>query len=160
MGNICRSPTGEGVMQALVDKRGLSDQVEIDSAGTIGYHTGHAADTRMQQAARNRGYELTSKARRVTRDDLRNFDLIIAMDRDNYEDLLALDSDPRAEIRMLGSFLPDLAAHHDDLDEIPGVPDPYYGGAAGFETVLDMIEKACEPMLDYLLSQYGRRDGS
>lgn len=151
MGNICRSPTGEGVFRALVEKRGLSDKIEIDSAGTIGHHTGHPADARMQEAARRRGYSLDSRARQVTPKDLQRFDLVIAMDRANYDDLLPLAADEAQQkrVRLLGEFLPGNASV--SRDEVPDVPDPYYGGAAGFERVLDMIESACPAILDTLL---------
>ncbi|MEM7624602.1 MAG: low molecular weight protein-tyrosine-phosphatase [Planctomycetota bacterium] len=148
MGNICRSPAGEGVFRDLVDKRGVADTVEIDSAGTIGYHTGNPADGRMRAAAKRRGYDLTSRARQVTRDDLERFDLVVAMDQDNYDDLVALNSAERGRVRMLGSFLPEADGDGSPLG--PDVPDPYYGGADGFETVLDMIERACPAILDAL----------
>jgi len=149
MGNICRSPAGEGVFRALVDERGLADVIDIDSAGTIGYHAGSPADMRMQVAARQRGYELTSIARQVTRADLEDYDLVIAMDRENLLDLESLAGDRkscRAELRMLGSFLEGV----DSSADAPDVPDPYYGGEAGFERVLDMIEAACPAILEYL----------
>ncbi|HMQ22547.1 MAG TPA: low molecular weight phosphotyrosine protein phosphatase, partial [Planctomycetota bacterium] len=91
MGNICRSPAGEGVLQALVDACGLSARVRVDSAGTIGYHEGKPADARMRAAAARRGYDLRSGARRIRREDLHAFDLVIAMDRENYSDLERLD---------------------------------------------------------------------
>ncbi|MEM1107243.1 MAG: low molecular weight protein-tyrosine-phosphatase [Planctomycetota bacterium] len=153
MGNICRSPTGEGVFQALVDERGLSEVVLVDSAGTIGYHAGNPADPRMQTAAERRGYRLTSRARKVTQADLDNFDLIIAMDRANYDDLFAMTDRPEhhGRIRMLGEFLPEVSPScRPERDEVPSVPDPYYGGAAGFEEVLDMIESASPAILEHL----------
>ena len=147
MGNICRSPAGEGVFRHLVEQRGLTDAIEIDSAGTIGYHTGNPADARMRASAQRRGYDLTSRARQVTADDLETFDLVVAMDRANYDDLMALGPSGPGRVRMLGSFLPESAAG----GAVPDVPDPYYGGADGFETVLDMIERACPAILDALL---------
>jgi len=155
MGNICRSPAGEGVFRALVKERGLSNHVEIESAGTIGHHAGNSADARMRAAAQRRGYELTSRARQVTRDDLRNFDRVIAMDRANYDDLVALRSEAADRVRMLGSFLPE--ASGGDSPHGPDVPDPYYGGADGFETVLDMIERACPVILEKLIDTADRR---
>ncbi len=151
MGNICRSPTGEGVMWAMVERRGLGDRITVDSAGTIGYHAGEPADGRMRQHAAERGYSLDSTARQVTLDDLDTFDLVIAMDRDNLADLQALAGGPRDHVRMLGSFLED---HTDDT--APDVPDPYYGGAAGFERVIDMIESACPAIIEHLLGGNGR----
>lgn len=145
LGNICRSPTGEGVMQHLVEERGLESQVEIDSAGTIGYHTGHGADDRMQAAAKKRGYDLTSRSRKITARDLETFDLVIAMDRENYQDIQHVHESPTATVKLLSDWLG---------DEWPSdVPDPYYGGAEGFEYVLDMIEAACPLILDELVGQ-------
>lgn len=151
MGNICRSPTGEGVFRALIEKRGLSEHVTIDSAGTIGYHTGHPADARMREAARRRGYRLDSRARQVAAHDLEKYDLTIAMDRANYDDLISLAANvtQKQRVRMLGEFLP--GSNGIQRDDVPDVPDPYYGGPAGFECVLDMIESACPAILDALL---------
>ena len=148
MGNICRSPTGEGVFKHHVNERGLNSRFEIDSAGTIGTHAGANADERMSAAAERRGYQLLSRARQVTREDLDTFDLIIAMDQDNLSVLVGLAGGPRENIRLLGSFLPDVA----DYKTAPSVPDPYYGGAAGFEQVLDMIESASEGISNYCLA--------
>ena len=145
MGNICRSPTGEGVFKHYVAEAGFADDIHIDSAGTIGYHTGSPADARMQAAAEKRGYTLDSTARQVSLDDFEKFDLIVAMDVENLENLQHLSGNRSDQLRMLGSFLDDSA------DPVMGrsVPDPYYGGAAGFEEVLDMIEAACPAMLEY-----------
>ena len=148
MGNICRSPTGEAVMKHLLKRRGLEHEIDVDSAGTIDYHSGNPADPRMCRAASARGYELTSRARQVSRDDLHHFDLIVAMDADNLADLGLLGLDGRAEVRLLGSFLDGY-----DPDAVADVPDPYHGGPAGFETVIDMIESACENILDHLLAR-------
>lgn len=148
MGNICRSPTGEGLLRHLAADRGLDGQVEVDSAGTIGYHAGAPPDARMRRAAERRGYRLGGSARQVARSDFQRFDLIIAMDTDNLNDLHASAPDhPRAEVRLLSSFLPPGAP--DD------VPDPYYGGDAGFETVLDMVEQACPAILEHLFDADG-----
>ena len=148
MGNICRSPTGEGVFKHYVDEQGLNDRFHIDSAGTIGYHAGAPADARMSAAAAARGYELSSIARQVRADDLDEFDVIIAMDADNLRELEMLAGGPREDIRLLGSFLSDAGAAHD----APSVPDPYYGGPDGFERVLDMIEDACEAVFAHCMS--------
>jgi protein-tyrosine phosphatase len=142
LGNICRSPTGEGVLQHLVEEKGLESQIVIDSAGTIGYHEGNPADSRMREHASKRGYDLQSRSRKITRDDIDRFDLVIAMDRENRRDILELDSSA-TNVKLLSEFL------GDDWPE--DVPDPYYGGAAGFETVLDMIEAACPRIVDELL---------
>lgn len=145
MGNICRSPTGEAVMQHLVVERDVAHRVLVDSAGTIGYHVGAPADARMREAASRRGYRMQSRSRQVTRADLEQFDLIVAMDRDNLDDLQALDTSGQYgdKIRLLSEFLPEGSPQD--------VPDPYYGGDQGFECVLDMIENACPNLLDHLL---------
>ncbi len=148
MGNICRSPTGEGVFQHYVKQAGYEDSIHIDSAGTIDYHAGNPADQRMQAFAQKRGYSLDSIARKVTRADIDDFDLIVAMDVENLENLDYLAGARLPHIRMLGSFLDD----SDDPVMGRSVPDPYYGGDAGFEAVLDMIESACPAMLDHCLT--------
>ncbi|MEM7454478.1 MAG: low molecular weight protein-tyrosine-phosphatase [Planctomycetota bacterium] len=140
MGNICRSPTGEGVLQHLVDESGLQDRIRIDSAGTIGYHSGNPADPRMSKAAARRGYNLTSRARQVSDSDFDSFDLVIAMDHENMLYLRReYDGSSRAKLKMLSDFLDDSWPEQ--------VPDPYYGGDDGFEYVLDMIEAACPKIL-------------
>ncbi len=145
MGNICRSPSGEGVFKHFVKEAGYENSFHIDSAGTIDYHTGGPADARMQDFALRRGFSLDSIARQVTKEDIENFDLIVAMDTDNLQNLDYLAGSRLPHIRMLGSFLND----NDDLVTGPSVPDPYYGGDAGFEEVLDMIESACPAMLEH-----------
>ena len=150
MGNICRSPTGEGVFRALVDREGLVETVGVDSAGTISYHAGSRPDARMTRAAAARGYELGGRARQIRREDLRSFDLVVAMDRENRADILTLaaEGEPVAHVRLLSDFLE---------GEWPiDVPDPYYGGAEGFDRVLDMIEAACPRILAHLLAGDGR----
>ena len=136
MGNICRSPTAEGVMRRLIDEAGLD--IEVDSAGTGGWHAGEPPDERATLAARRRGVTLAGAARQVKPADFRRFDMLIAMDRSNLRDLLALapDEDAAAKVRLLVA----------DAD----VPDPYYGGDRGFENVLDMVEAACRELLDEL----------
>lgn len=142
MGNICRSPAAEGVLRHLAGQAGL--EIEIDSAGTIGYHAGDPADARMRSAATQRGYELTSRARQVTSRDLSRFGLVIAMDRANYGDLLRLAEPPGSNIRMLSDFLPE------GEDWPRDVPDPYYGKDDGFGFVLDMLEAACPAILRHV----------
>ncbi|MGJ3244262.1 MAG: low molecular weight protein-tyrosine-phosphatase [Opitutales bacterium] len=140
MGNICRSPTGEGVFRQRVEAAGLADRITIDSAGTIGFHAGSPADRRMQAAARKRGYTLTSRARQVRTEDFDRFDLILAMDGENLSWLEAEQpAGSRAEVRAFCSF----CTRHDDR----AVPDPYYGGDAGFERVLDLIEDGTDGLL-------------
>ncbi|MCG8324810.1 MAG: low molecular weight phosphotyrosine protein phosphatase [Thiotrichales bacterium] len=153
MGNICRSPTGEGVFKKFVDEQGYTDHIRIDSAGTIAYHTGHPADQRMQRSANRRGYRLDSIARQVNKQDLEDFSLIVAMDDDNLNELEYLAGGPRPHIRMLGSFLDDAP----DQRRGRPVPDPYYGGEKGFEAVLDMIEAACPGMFDHCLELMKQR---
>ena len=142
LGNICRSPTGEGVLQHLVQQRGLEEKVFIDSAGTIGYHEGNAADHRMRKHAAKRGYDLQSRSRKIVANDLERFDLVIAMDRQNREDILSIDAST-TNLKLMSDFL-------DDSWPVD-VPDPYYGGSDGFETVLDMIEAGCPAILAELL---------
>lgn len=144
MGNICRSPAGEGVFRELVRRRGLEDAISVASAGTTGYHEGELPDARMRGAAATRGYTLDSLARPFQPEDFDRFDLIVAMDRRNVADLLDHDPEGRhhAKVRLLGEFLPDHPP--------PDVPDPYHGGPAGFDRVLDMLETASEPLLRHL----------
>ena len=147
MGNICRSPTAEAVMRRLVRDAGLEDRIEVDSAGTGGWHAGDPPDERAAAAAHRRGVMLDGAARQVRPDDFEDFDLLIAMDRENLRGLLALAPDEAAgdKVRLLREFDP-ASARAPDLD----VPDPYYGGDRGFETVLDMVEAACGGLLDEL----------
>lgn len=137
MGNICRSPTAEGVLRKLVTNNGLGDVVEVDSAGTHGYHVGEAPDQRTQRAAAVRGYDLSQqRARKVAPQDLDYFDLILAMDKANLDNLRRMASAGQKDrIRL---FM-DYSRGFDD-DE---VPDPYYGTGHGFDTVLDMVEERC-----------------
>ncbi len=148
MGNICRSPTGEGVFQHYVQQQQLAEQFHIDSAGTYAYHVGEPADSRMREVAAKRGYQLNSIARKVVADDIERFDLIVPMDSDNLMDLQSLAGGKQSHIRLLGSFLD---GYHNNASA-PSVPDPYYGGIAGFETVIDMIEQACPGLMAHCLS--------
>lgn len=144
MGNICRSPTAEGVMARLIAEAGLADRVTIDSAGTGGWHIGELPDPRSCEAARRRGIELTHRARQVSRVDLDRFDLVLVMDGDNLRRVTAM-SDPRAraEVRLLRSFDP-------SAPEGATVPDPYSGGPEGFDEVLDICERACAGLLAHV----------
>ncbi len=155
MGNICRSPTGEGVFRHFVENQGLAHEVEIDSAGTIGYHVGEPPDSRMQRAAARRNYDLSKqRARQFKRSDFVEFDLIVPMDRENEWNIHRLDPDAeyREKVKLLCSFHPNPPT----MD----VPDPYYGGQRGFEEVLDLIEAACPGILEHLqsLDQNGKGD--
>lgn len=149
MGNICRSPAAEGVFRHYVIEKGYQDHIEIDSAGTIGYHSGSPPDARMYETASSRGYKLDSFARQVRRSDIDKFDLIIAMDYENMSDLGNITNSNGEHINLLGSFIDT----NDTSDIIQEVPDPYYGGNSGFERVLDMIEEACPGMLKYCLER-------
>ncbi|MDB2448727.1 low molecular weight phosphotyrosine protein phosphatase [bacterium] len=141
LGNICRSPTAQGVFEHQVQQAGIGSRVTIDSAGTAAYHLGKAPDSRAMAAARQRGYRLDDlRARQVSHDDFYRFDWILAMDAQNLADLQALQPDDSNA--HLGLFL--------DLIEgtkIRQVPDPYYGGAQGFEQVLDLCEAAGSELL-------------
>ncbi len=142
MGNICRSPTAEGVTRALAEKKGVAAFFEFDSAGTHGYHIGNSPDARARQAAAKRGYDLSPlKARQVGEFDFERFDRILAMDRDNLD--LLRRACPQEHHGKLGLFLEYASRSADDE-----VPDPYYGGPEGFERVLDMIEDAADGLLD------------
>jgi low molecular weight protein-tyrosine phosphatase len=144
MGNICRSPTAESVFREHAQRAGLLDELRIESAGIGDWHVGQAPDNRAITHARRRGYDLTGlRARQVTRDDFARFDFILAMDRRNLRDLKALC--PPDYNGCLGLFL-DFAPHV-GLRE---VPDPYYGGADGFETVLELTERASEGLLAHV----------
>ncbi len=140
LGNICRSPTAEGVFRRKLQQAGLEQQVEVDSAGTGDWHVGRAPDSRTRLAAQRRGYDLSSlRARQVQPADFQRFDLILAMDHSNLAHLRA--ARPAAAAAEL-----DLLLRRFDLP-VEEVPDPYYGGEDGFETVLDLIEQACEGLL-------------
>jgi protein-tyrosine phosphatase len=143
LGNICRSPTAEGVMRSVVGAAGLEDEIEIDSAGTGSWHVGSTPDDRASAAAAGRGVTLEGTARQVRPSDFENFDLILAMDRSNLKDLRAVapDEDGRAKVRLLREFDPD--PDPADLE----VPDPYYGGEDGFGAVFEMVLAACEGLL-------------
>ncbi|MCG6868009.1 MAG: low molecular weight phosphotyrosine protein phosphatase [Gammaproteobacteria bacterium] len=148
MGNICRSPMGQGVFERLVREAGLESDVFVDSAGTHAYHIGHPPDTRAQSAAESRGYDIRSQRARQAGDfDISAFDYIVAMDSDNLQHLREM-SPPGEEgkIRLLLDF----------GDGRPGreVPDPYYGGRSGFERVLDLVEQGSRGLLEYIRDRH------
>jgi protein-tyrosine phosphatase len=147
LGNICRSPTAEGVMRHVARREGLGDAIEVDSAGTGGWHVGDPPDERATATAKRRGITLDGAARRFTAGDFSDFDLILAMDEQNRRDILSLasDDDARAKVKLFREFDED-AVESGDLD----VPDPYYGGPDGFEHVLDMAERATLGLIDDL----------
>lgn len=147
MGNICRSPSAEGVFRQLIAARAPHLAIEIDSAGTHDYHIGAPPDHRAITAARRRGIDLsTLRARRVGREDFDRFDLILAMDEDNLRELHALaPPHARERIRLMMEFAPHAGSR--------AVPDPYYGGSQGFEAVLDLLEEAAEGLLAEVLKR-------
>jgi protein-tyrosine phosphatase len=150
MGNICRSPTAEGIFTGLLRQHGLEQHVFVDSAGTHAYHIGSAPDTRARNAAAKRGADIGSqRARKIAPADFETFDYILAMDRDNLEILEELcPPELRDKLHLMLRFAPEIG-----IDE---VPDPYYGGAAGFERVLDLIEAAAEGLLNEIREKVAR----
>lgn len=143
LGNICRSPAAEGVLQKLVDRQGLGDQIQVDSAGTSSYHIGEPADRRMRAAATNRGFDLTSRARMVHPRDFAEFDLVIAMDQANLKELRTYPEASAGRVQLLSDFL--------EPEWPREVPDPYLGEETAFYTVLDMLEAACPKILQSLV---------
>lgn len=144
LGNICRSPTAEGVMRQKLRAAGLGEEVDVESAGTGSWHVGHAPDERATAAAALREIELSGEARRFDRTDFDDFELIVAMDRQNLEDMRALapHADAEGRLSLLREWDPE-AVEGGELD----VPDPYYGGDDGFEHVLDVVDRACDGLL-------------
>lgn len=149
LGNICRSPTGEGVMRHLVREAGLEGRVRVDSAGTAGYHAGDLPDARARAAGARRGIDIGGRARQFKREDFARFDYVLAMDRANYDDLAELAGPKEKEkLHLLRSFDP--AAPRGAC-----VPDPYYGGEEGFDEVLDMCLAACRALLARIRKEHG-----
>ncbi len=150
MGNICRSPTAEGVFRHLVKQQGHDHWIKTDSAGTHAYHVGEQPDPRAQQTARKRGIELSDlRARKAIEQDFHHFDYVLAMDHDNFRILEQLS--PEEHRQRLHLFL-DFSRDYEEKE----VPDPYYGGAQGFEYVFDLVESASRGLLDDILSKYRR----
>ncbi len=139
LGNICRSPLAEGLFRHKVEARGLTEQFHVDSAGTGDWHIGHPPDERMLETALGRGVQLTSRARQVRKSDFVEFDVIYAMDRANQRDLLELGA-PDEKVKL---FL-----KSDPKAEVIEVPDPYFGGLEGFHEVFDLVDRACEAILE------------
>jgi len=148
LGNICRSPTAEGVFRHVVSEAGLLEHIEIDSAGTHAYHIGEPPDARAQAAARRRGIDLSAlRGRRAEATDIERFDYVLAMDAENYENLLAIcPLGLEHKVRLFLEFAPERPERE--------VPDPYFGGDAGFDRVLDMIEEAAQGLLADLRERY------
>ena len=148
LGNICRSPTAHGVLQKMIDDKGLQGHIEVDSAGTGGYHAGEPPDPRTISAAAGRGYDLSPlRARQVTAADFGDFDYVIAMDKQNLQELQRhCPSEQQHKLSLLLDYMDGEGdSRHKSYDE---VPDPYYGGAEGFELVLDLVESACRGLLE------------
>ena len=146
LGNICRSPAAEGVMRSLVEAEGLGERIAIRSAGTGGWHVGKLPDQRMRSAAQKRSYDLSSRARQVSTEDLRDYDLVLVMDQQNLRDVRSYDPQSQftAKVRLFCEF----CSKHQEAE----VPDPYYGGEQGFELVLDLLEDGCRGVLQHIRS--------
>ncbi|MEL7358615.1 MAG: low molecular weight protein-tyrosine-phosphatase [Cyanobacteria bacterium J06555_13] len=142
LGNICRSPSAENIMNHLIKDRQMAENVVCDSAGTSSYHIGSAPDRRMNTAAQKRGITLVGSARQFIPDDFEAFDLILAMDRSNYSNILKLD--PSGQYAHKVKLMCAYAQEHADEE----VPDPYYGGDAGFDYVIDLLNDACSHLLE------------
>ena len=142
LGNICRSSSAEEIMRTFVKREGLEHQIEVDSAGILSYHEGELPDSRMRMHAYHRGYELTHLSRHVCTEDFFEFDLIIGMDDRNIQDLKDRAPSPETELKI--RRMTDYCRNK----QVDYVPDPYYGGASGFENVLDILEDACEGLLE------------
>ncbi|MDZ8087121.1 MAG: low molecular weight protein-tyrosine-phosphatase [Nostoc sp. DedQUE12b] len=148
LGNICRSPSAENIMNHLIEQAGLSEHILCDSAGTSSYHVGSPPDRRMSAAAVTKlGIKLRGRARQFQKSDFQDFDLILAMDRENYENILTLDRTKQYQhkVRLMCEF----CSRH----TLKEVPDPYYGGQEGFNQVIDLLIDACEGLLTKVKSE-------
>ncbi|MDQ3604985.1 MAG: low molecular weight phosphotyrosine protein phosphatase [Gemmatimonadota bacterium] len=150
LGNICRSPLAEAVFRRQVGERGVEQRFEIDSAGISAYHIGSPPDARSAQVARARGVEVSGSARQLAADDLRRFDYIIAMDAENLAEI------ERLRTRAGGAARVHRLREWDPRRDGSDVPDPYYGGARGFEEVHDIVERSCAALLDHLMQEAER----
>ncbi len=151
LGNICRSPSAENIMNHLIEQADLNDEIICDSAGTSSYHIGSPPDRRMSAAAAKKlGIKLRGHARQFRKSDFQDFDLILAMDQENYDNILALAAtqQDRDRVHLMCEFC--------SRYTLKEVPDPYYGGSDGFEQVIDLLVDACEGLLKYVLSQQAR----
>jgi protein-tyrosine phosphatase len=151
LGNICRSPAAENIMNHQISQAGLTALLECDSAGTSSYHVGSPPDRRMTESLKKRGYIVAGRARQFEVEDFENFDLILAMDRDNYEGILIQDRQGKYHHKV--KLMCDYAQNFTDKE----VPDPYYGGQAGFDHVIDLLEDACQHLLVTYISQVHER---
>ncbi len=147
MGNICRSPSAQGVFEHLIKQKGLAEKFTIDSAGTHRYHVGSPPDERSILFAHKRGIDLSKqRARNISAQDFTYFDLIVAMDDENYRNLLTIcGKNQQEKLLKMKQFLPQ--------SQYTEIPDPYYGGQQGFDLVLDLLEDACLGLLDFVLQQ-------
>ena len=147
LGNICRSPAAENIMNALIAEAGLADKIQCDSAGTSSYHIGSPPDHRMAARLKQRNLPANGHARQFERSDFAEFDLILAMDKDNYRQIMALDREGRYgdKVKLMCSY----ARHH----QLKEVPDPYNGGQSGFDRVIDLLLDACTGLLDEVKAQ-------
>lgn len=154
LGNICRSPAAENIMDHLIRQSGTPTQILCDSAGTSAYHIDSPPDRRMREMAKSYGIEMRGRARQISPRDLQEFDLILAMDRQNHQDILRLDPQGRfqAKVKMMCEY----CRTHNDQE----VPDPYYGGDAGFRHVIELLMDACGGLLESLEAGSGGRDGT
>ena len=152
LGNICRSPLAQGVFEALVKEEGLQDRIIISSAGVSAWHVGNPPDGRMQQTARDHGILLNSQARQFQGSDFEQMDLVLAMDHSNLSALKQMSTEPELQDKLFlfRSFDPQ---HNNDLE----VPDPYYGGDKGFETVYQIVDRTCPNVLDHLKKQLAKK---
>ncbi|HYX17249.1 MAG TPA: low molecular weight protein-tyrosine-phosphatase [Nostoc sp.] len=142
LGNICRSPSAENIMNHLIEQAGLSEHILCDSAGTSSYHVGSPPDRRMSAAAATKlGIKLRGRARQFQKSDFQDFDLILAMDQENYENILTLDQTKQYQHKVL--LMCEFCSRH----SLKEVPDPYYGGQEGFNRVIDLLIDACEGLL-------------
>jgi len=141
MGNICRSPAAEGVMKGLLTRNNIADKLYCESAGTSGYHVGDMPDSRMREHALRRGFTLDSLARQFQIEDFEKFDYIVTMDNANYRNVMRLDPSEKYKSKVIPM------AHLCEKLSVTEVPDPYYGGDAGFEEVLDIVEDGCSSLL-------------
>jgi protein-tyrosine phosphatase len=145
LGNICRSSAAEEVMRTLLRRKGMDRAVEVDSAGILSYHQGELPDSRMRMHAARRGYQLTHRSRPVSTEDFFHFDLILGMDDRNIQDLKDRAPSPETERKI------HRMTDYCQRKVVDYVPDPYYGGASGFENVLDILEDACQGLLEELI---------
>ncbi len=147
LGNICRSPAAENIMNHLIEQANLRDEIVCDSAGTSSYHIDSPPDRRMTQTANQRGITMAGKARQFKREDFEQFDLILAMDQENYENILYLD--PSGKYRNKVKLMCEFCRHH----SLKEVPDPYYGGSEGFNQVIDLLLDSCEGLLEFIIQE-------